>query len=118
MPKNQLSNYHGVEEAAQGPDGEALPLVAPMGDPLGRAVDYGAVKPGVVAWLDDAAGPEVDEGELEGVEVDQQVLVLDVPVHDPPLSAGDHNVRHLTYKSIGYRKMLFFAINMLVDANS
>ena len=95
MPKNQLSNYHGVEEAAQGPDGEALPLVALMGDPLWWAVDCGAVKPGVVAWLDDAAGPEVDEGELEGVEVDQQVLVLDVSVHDPPLGAGDHNVCHL-----------------------
>ena len=53
-----------------------LPAVALVTHPLGRAVDPGPVKLRVVALLDQAARPEVDERELHRVQVNQQVLVL------------------------------------------
>ena len=40
-------------------------------------------------------GAEVDQLELAGLEVDQQVLVLDVPVDDPPAVAGQDRLHHL-----------------------
>ena len=53
------------------------------------------VKVGVESVPQVGAGAEVDELELEGLEVDQQVLVLDVPVDDALPVAGDHRLDDL-----------------------
>ena len=53
------------------------------------------VKVGVDAVLQVGARAKVDELELQGPEVDQEVLVLDVAVDDPLPVAGDHGLDHL-----------------------
>ena len=53
------------------------------------------VKVGVDSVLEVRAGSKVDELELVGLEVDQQVLVLDVPVDDPGRVARDDRLDDL-----------------------
>ena len=40
--EGDVATQHVVEEDAQGPDGQPVPGVAPLLDPLGRGVDPGA----------------------------------------------------------------------------
>lgn len=40
-------------------------------------------------------GPKVDELNLGSRDIDENVLVLDVPVDDSPLMAGDDRLQHL-----------------------
>ena len=53
------------------------------------------VKVGVDAVLQVGSRAKVDELELEGPEVDQEVLILDVAVDAPLAVAGDHGLDHL-----------------------
>ena len=53
------------------------------------------VKVRVEAVLEQGAGAKVDKLEPEGLEVDEEVLVLDVPVEDPLPVAGNHRLNHL-----------------------
>ena len=56
------------------------------------------VKVGVDAVLQIGAGPEVNELEVEGLEVDQEVLILDVPVDDSLPVASNDSLHHLAEK--------------------
>ena len=60
------------------------------------------VKVGVDAVLQVGSRAKVDELELEGPEVDQEVLVLDVAVDDPLAVAGDHGLDHLPEEVPGH----------------
>ena len=57
-------------------------------------------------------GAEVDQLELAGLEVDQQVLVLDVPVDDPPPVAGQDCLDHLPEEA---PRQLLFKNSLLGD---
>ena len=83
---------HVVEEDSQGPDGQTLWPVGPGVDPLWGGVDSSALELSVDPVLKETAGAEVDQLDLEGVQVDQDVLVLDVPVGDAESVALDHGV--------------------------
>ena len=73
---------HVVQEDAQGPDGGQLPVVSVVSDPLGRGVHPGPVKVGVDPVLEEGAGPEINQLQLERLEVHQKVFILDVSVDD------------------------------------
>ena len=53
------------------------------------------VEIGVDGILEKSSGPKVDKFELEGLRVDEQVLVLDVPVDHPLPVAGQHRLHNL-----------------------
>jgi len=56
------------------------------------------VKFGVDGVLEEGAATEVDELELAGGQVDDDVLVLDVAVQDAAVVAVSHGLQHLTEK--------------------
>ena len=88
---------HVVEEDAQAPHRGLGPQVAGAAHPLWRRVDPGALELGVVVPLHLEEGPaaEVYELELAGLQVDEDVLVLDVAVDDAGGVAGQHRLHHL-----------------------
>jgi len=47
------------------------------------------------------AGPEVNKLDVEALQIHQNVLVLDVPVENPGVSALDHGLNNLTEHSLG-----------------
>ena len=53
------------------------------------------VEIGVDGILEKSSGPKVDKFELEGLRVDEQVLVLDVPVDHPLPVARQHRLHNL-----------------------
>jgi len=93
--EGDISADHVVEQDAKAPDGEGVAVVAAAADPLGRGVHAGAVKVGVGVLLVVGARPEVDELELARLEVHDEVLVLEVAVHDALAVAGQHGLHHL-----------------------
>ena len=60
------------------------------------------VKIGVDSVLEVGAGAEVDELELEALEIDEEVLVLDVPVDHTLAMAGDDRLHHLAEEVAGH----------------
>ena len=86
---------HVVEEDAQGPDGGLGAQVPRTPDPLGRGVDPGALKLRVVIILHEGPAPEVDEIQLSSFEIDEDVLIFDVPVDDARGVAGEDCLDHL-----------------------
>ena len=93
---------HVVEEDSQGPDGQTLWSVGPGVDPLWGGVDSSALELSVDPVLKETAGAEVDQLDLEVVQVDQDVLVLDVPVDDALLVAGDQGGQQLPEDVLGH----------------
>ena len=119
--EGDVAAHHVEEQDAEGPDRRQLAVVTVLSDPLGRGVDSRAckglaqlpcfnelkcffkgtmwhqltVEVGVGGLLEEGAGAEVDELELEGLGVHQQVLILDVPVDDALPVAGQHRLHHL-----------------------
>ena len=83
---------HVVEEDAQGPDSHGLGVVTPLSDPFGGRIHPGPVKVCKLLLLNKGSATEVDQTKSSGLEVDQNVLVLDVPVGDAESVALDHGV--------------------------
>ena len=54
------------------------------------------IKVGVDTILQIGAGTKVDEPEVEGLEVDKDVLILDVPVDDALVVAGKNRLHNLS----------------------
>jgi hypothetical protein len=81
--EGHLSEEHAVEEAAQGPDGAAERVVAGLHEELRRHED---VRPPLLVdrsvRFDEGGHPEVDELDVVGGPVDEDVVRLDVPVDD------------------------------------
>jgi len=104
LPVSGVGNVpaqHVVEEDAQGPDGQTRGLIFSLQDPLGRTVDPSTaelfehfVRLFLVVVL--TPGPEVNQLGVEGVEVHENVLVLDVPVEDSAVSAVDDSLDNIT----------------------
>ena len=92
-----VATHHVIEEDPQGPDGGRASLVTPCGQPLGRGVHPGPVKlfEHVAVVLNLGPGAKVDELELTGVHVHQDVLVLDVPVDDALAVTRRHSPHNL-----------------------
>ena len=59
------------------------------------------VKVGVGVLLVVGARPEVYELELAGLEVHDEILVLEVAVHDALAVAGQHGLHHLAEEASG-----------------
>ena len=93
---------HVIEEDAQGPHGHGLVVIATLPDPLWRGVHPGAVKVGVVLLLDKSPAPKVNESESPGLEIYQDILVLDVSVCDPESVAPGHGVDDGPQEPPGY----------------
>ena len=87
-----VAAHHVVEEDAQGPDSHWLGVVTTLSYPLWWRVHPGPVKVCKLLLLDKGSAPEVDQTESSGLEVDQDVFVLDVPVGDAESVALDHGV--------------------------
>jgi hypothetical protein len=51
----------------------------------------------------EGSGSEVDQFEIEGVEVDQEIFVLDVPVDHTLTVAGQNRLHHLAEKVASHR---------------
>ena len=100
---------HVVEEDAQGPDGGLGAQVPRTPDPLGRGVDPGALKLREVVILHEGPAPEVDEIQLSSFEIDEDVLILDVPVDDARGVAGEHRLDHLA-EEVGRHLLLEAAL--------
>ena len=97
-----VATHHVIEEDPQGPDGGRASLVAACCQPLGRGVHPGPVKllEHVAVVLNLGPGAKVDELELTGVHVYQDVLILDVPVDDPLPVVGNDGLNNLELKTL------------------
>jgi len=93
--KRNIAANHVVEEDAEGPDGEGSGAVAVAADPFGWGIHAGTVKISIFLIFQESSGPKVNELEGERVQVNEQVLVLDVPVDDPLPVASQHGLDHL-----------------------
>ena len=92
---------HIEEENAQRPDGGPIAVVLLRADPFRRRVDARAVK--VVQLLllllfvlEKRAGAEVDELDAIRAQIDEDVLVLDVPVQNAQLADAQHDLHDLS----------------------
>jgi len=104
LPVSGVGNVpaeHVVEEDAEGPDGQTRGLIFSVQDPFWRTVDpctaelfENFVWLFLVVML--TPGPEVDQLDVEGVEVHENILVLDVPVEDAAVSAVDDSLDNIT----------------------
>jgi len=92
---------HVVEEDAKRPDGERVALVSRASNPFWGGVYSGAVKVSESVLLVEGAGAEVDQLEFARLEVNQEVLILDVPVDDSPPVAGENRLDHLPEEASG-----------------
>ena len=99
--EGHVSTDHVVEQDTEGPDCQLLGSVGTVGDPLGGRVHSSALELPVDLILQEGARPKVNQLDLEGVEVDEDVLILDVPVHHSLLVAGDHSVQQLLEQVLG-----------------
>ena len=89
---------------ASEPAQRAAPTVAsPSALPEKRAL---TVEVGVDRVAEQSARAEVDELELARAQVHQQVLVLDVAVHDPAAVAVAHGSQHLREEAARQGKFL------------
>jgi len=103
---------HVEEEDAEGPHGERIGRVAGEPDPLGRGVNSGPVKVGVLGVFEEGTGAKVDELEAASAQVHEDVLVLDVAMDDPLAMAGYHCLHNLTEEVPG---TLFVKNSFLCD---
>ena len=96
---------HVKQEDAQGPHGRSVAIVTLLQDPLGRRVDARAMKiaklealgvGGGVLRVKKRARPEIDQLELIGVHVDEDVLVFDVAVDHAELVYAQNDAHYLT----------------------
>jgi len=97
---------HIVEQDAQGPDSETRGLVFPLQDPLWWTVDPSPTELFehfiwllLVIML--TPGTEVNQLDVVGVHVHENVFVLDVPVEDAAVSAVDDSLDNLTEHVLG-----------------
>jgi len=93
--EGNVPTHHVVQEDAQGPHGEPLCSVHPVLHPLWGGVDSGALELLVNLALREHSGAKVDQLDLVGVQVDQDILVLDVPVHHTLLVTGHDGLQQL-----------------------
>jgi len=93
--EGDVATDHVEQEDTQAPHSEWVGFVPVAADPLWWCVHSGPVKVGEVLLLEECSGPEVNELELSSGEVHQQVLILDVPVHDALAVARQHRVHNL-----------------------
>ena len=93
--EGNVSTDHVIEEDAQAPDRGQLTIVSVVSDPLWRCVDSGAVKVSVHSIPEMSSGTKVNQLQLQCLEVDQEVLVLDIPVNDSLAVTGHHCLQHL-----------------------
>ena len=87
---------HVVEEDAEGPYRGLGPQVPGASDPLRGGVDPGALELRVVVRLEKSPAAEVYQLQLAGLEIDEDVLILDVSVDDAGAVAGDNCLNHLS----------------------
>ena len=104
--EGDVSTQHVVQEDSQGPHRELVRLVFPRQDPLRRTVDTSTAKLlKYFVWffmiVVFTPGTEVNQLDVVGLHVHENVLVLDVPVEDPGVSALDHSLDNLTKHSTG-----------------
>ena len=93
--KGDVAADHVEQENTQAPHSEWVGFVPVAADPLWWCVHPGPIKVGEVLLLEECSRAEVDELELSGGEVHQQVLILDVSVHDALAVARQHCVHNL-----------------------
>jgi len=121
---------HVVQEDTQGPHSQAGGLVFSLQNPLGRTVhssssellEYSVWLLLVVVFT---PRTEVDQLGVEGVQINEDVLVLDVSVEDPRVPAVDHSLNNITKHGAGkmfrerpllrYKVKKVFAIYFLHD---
>ena len=94
--EGDVATHHVEEEDSQGPDGQGLGFVTVAANPLWRGVDSSAVKVCVVILLEKCTGSKVYELELAGVEVHNEILILDISVNDSQAVARQHSIHNLT----------------------
>ena len=118
---------HVVEQDTQWPDCQTGGPVLSLQDPLWWAVDSGASElleysVWLILVIVLTPGPEVNQLGVEGVQVHEDVLVLDVPVQDPAVSAVDHSLNNITEhfagKSFRQRPLLGYKIKKVLAINS
>ena len=100
--KGDVAADHVEQENTQAPHSEWVGFVPVAADPLWWCVHPGPIKVGEVLLLEECSRAEVDELELSGGEVHQQVLILDVPVHDALAVARQHCVHNLAESLISH----------------
>jgi len=99
--KWNVATHHVEEEDAEGPDSGALPVIATLPDPLRWRVHACAVKVSVRFILDESPAAKVDQLQAQRLQVDQEVLVLDVPVDDSSPPASYHCLHNLAEEVSG-----------------
>merc|ERR550517_990885 len=93
-----VTHHHVVEEDTEGPDSQGLPLISARANPLWRTVDSSAVIFLEIFFLGEAGRSKVYESELKIVQVHHEVLIFNVSVNNPGITAGDHCVNNLLEK--------------------
>ena len=91
-----VSTDQVVQEDPQAPHCQLVPVVALLDDPLRGGVDPGALELRVVVRLEKSPAAEVYQLQLAGLEIDEDVLILDVSVDDAGAVAGDNCLNHLS----------------------
>jgi hypothetical protein len=101
--KGDVPAHHVVKEDPEAPDCSRRSVVSVEPNPFRRGVDSSTVKVPVGTVAHEGSGSEVDQFEIEGVEVDQEIFVLDVPVDHTLTVAGQNRLHHLAEKVASHR---------------
>jgi hypothetical protein len=85
--ERDVSLDHVIEKNAQGPNGSLTPIILSTSDPFWRSVNSRSIKVEVQSVTEECTRAEVNQLEIMGFGINEDVFILNVSMHNTSLMA-------------------------------